>query len=388
MISLLRSFGSQWSERGVSSFRGVTPKEMEGLLSFALREGLSEEEAQKVLRLNRPVTDAGWVEAEDLGSEALLIAKETMEAGRYLEYACYESTGAPQGRAVLRLQSWEEEGVLKASHGECSDPYYQWYADHDVRDRGAVYHVCTGRHSTCRFKLPRGDRRIVIHLDRWRLLSPAIMVRSDYMREKGETWGRVVLKEAAAAKKSGAPPPRPLGDSGIEAALAEAAEGGDFPPPAPEQPERRAGEERASGSKEEVKKRRLEEHVREQMTRQDKRRRSKSPSRKRRNKDKSKKDKNKGRRRDSSEDSSGGRSSSASSHFQAAPARGGELWRQAQKKPGRLAQRSLDEMCRYLADRHETAEGDLTWAGQKVVAYLNPEHRLLILINIFQPLLI
>ena len=87
---------------------------------------------------------------------------------------------------MLKLQSWEEEGVLTGSHGECSDPYYQWYADHDIRDRGAVYHVCTGKHSTCRFKLPRGDRRIVIHLDRWRLLSPAIMIRSDYMKEKGE----------------------------------------------------------------------------------------------------------------------------------------------------------------------------------------------------------
>ena len=107
---------------------------------------------------------------------------------------------------MLKLQSWEEEGVLTGSHGECSDPYYQWYADHDIRDRGAVYHVCTGKHSTCRFKLPRGDRRIVIHLDRWRLLSPAIMTRSDYMKEKGETWGRVVLKEAAAAKAPGGPP--------------------------------------------------------------------------------------------------------------------------------------------------------------------------------------
>ena len=356
MKSLLRSFGSQWSEQGVSSFRGVTPKKMEGLVSFARREGLTEEEAQKVLRLNRPVTDAGWVEAEDLGEEALLIAKETMEAGRYLEYACYESTGAPQGRAVLKLQSWEEEGVLTGSHGECSDPYYQWYADHDIRDRGAVYHVCTGKHSTCRFKLPRGDRRIVIHLDRWRLLSPAIMIRSDYMKEKGETWGRVVLKEAAAAKAPGGPPHRPPGDSGIEAALAEAAGGGGFPPPAPEKRGPREGEARDKSPKEERKKRRVEEHIKDQMARQEKRRRSKSPSRKRRNKDKSKKERGKGRRGDSSEDSSGAKSSSGSSHFQAAPARGGELWRQARKKPGRLAQKSLDEMCRYLADRHETAE--------------------------------
>ncbi len=161
---------------------------MDGLLRFAQREGLTEEEAQKTLRLNRPVTEGGWVDAEDMGSESLLIAKAGMKAGRYLEYTCYESTGAPQGWAVLKLQSWEEEGVLRASHGERSDKYYQWYVDHDIRDKGALYHVCTGKHSTCRFKLPRGDRRILIHLDRWRLLSPATMVLGEYMKGKGETW--------------------------------------------------------------------------------------------------------------------------------------------------------------------------------------------------------
>ena len=146
---------------------------MEGLLEFARRQGLNSEEAHRALRLNRPSTDAGWVDAVDVGSEALVTAKETMETGRYLEYCYYESTGAPQGRAVLKLLDWEDEGVLNADHGECSDPYYQWYADHDIKEKGAVYHICSGRHSTCRFKLSRGDRRIVIHLDQWRLLSPA-----------------------------------------------------------------------------------------------------------------------------------------------------------------------------------------------------------------------
>ena len=68
---------------------------MDGLLRFAQREGLTEEEAQKTLRLNRPVTEGGWVDAEDMGSESLLIAKAGMKAGRYLEYTCYESTGGP-----------------------------------------------------------------------------------------------------------------------------------------------------------------------------------------------------------------------------------------------------------------------------------------------------
>eukprot|EP00435_Cladocopium_sp_Y103_P007424 s3249_g2.t1 len=144
----------------------LIPAGMEDLVAYGRQEGLTEEEIQKVLRLNRPLTDAGWVDASDLGAEAQVIAKESLEAGRYLEYCCYETTGAAQGRAVIKLRSWEADDLATADHGECSDPYYQWYADHDLKERGAVYHFCQSKHSTCRFKLPRGDRRVVIHLDR------------------------------------------------------------------------------------------------------------------------------------------------------------------------------------------------------------------------------
>lgn len=44
----------------------------------------------------KAVTDGGWVDANDLGSEALVIAKQSMETGRYVEYSCcYETTGVP-----------------------------------------------------------------------------------------------------------------------------------------------------------------------------------------------------------------------------------------------------------------------------------------------------
>ena len=343
------------------------PTRMEGLLEFARKQGLNSEQALRVLRLHRPSSDTGWVDAADVGSEALVIAKETMEAGRYLEYCCYESTGAPQGRAVLKLLDWEDDGVLVAEHCECSDPYYQWYADHDIKERGAVYHICQGKHSTCRFKLPRGDRRIMIHLDRWRLLTPATMVQTDYLREKGNTWARVLLKDAAEAKARQAGAPEAAPGTGIERALAEAGVEAGFPPIAPE-PAGRGDEERPDKTPMEDTKK-IEDHIREQVARHEKRARSRSPAKKRRNKDKSAKEKGRRRRKDTSEYSS---ASSGSSLFRPAPARGGELWRQAQKKPGRLTQRSLDEMCRYMADRSDTGGGsDLAWSGQKVVAYLN-----------------
>lgn len=64
-------------------------------------------------------------------------------------------------------------------------------------------------------------------------------------------------------------------------------------------------------------------------------------------------------------------SSSSAPDFRSASARGGELWRIAQKKPGRLAQLSLDEMTRYLAGRNEMGGRESYWRGEKVLAYLN-----------------
>ena len=174
----------------------------------------------------------------------------------------------------------------------------------------------------------------------------------------------MILKEAVDAKAGGG--------SGIEKALADLEPENAFPPIAPE-PHRRGDDEHPDKSPMvEKKRKKIEDHIRDQISRQEKRGRSRSPAKKQRNKDKSGKEKGRRRRKESSEDSSAARSSSGSSLFQPAPARGGELWRQAQKKPGRLTQRSLDEMCRYMADRSDTGGGkDLSWSGQKVVAYLN-----------------
>lgn len=70
--------------------------------------------------------------------------------------------------------------------------------------------------------------------------------------------------------------------------------------------------------------------------------------------------------------SSGGSDSSDSSLFRMAPARGGkELWRVAQKRPGHLTSKALDEMSRYLADRSEMDSSEQKWRGQKVQAYVN-----------------
>lgn len=97
-----------------------------------------------------------------------------------------------------------------------------------------------------------------------------------------------------------------------------------------------------------------------------------SDRRKRRKKRKKKKESRKKAKdlKDTSSSESESKESS-SSHFHTASARGGELWRVAQKKPGRLAQKSLDEMSRYLGGRNELGGAENHWSGEKVLAYLN-----------------
>ena len=117
-------------EAGHSLLREVCPFEwgMDALKQYGKELGLTVDEVDLALRLERPASDASWVTAADLGPEALRIAVETMESGRYVEYACYDDRGNPQGRAIIKLQSWEDQvqGLLTAEHGEASDEYYQW----------------------------------------------------------------------------------------------------------------------------------------------------------------------------------------------------------------------------------------------------------------------
>ena len=343
---------------------------MEALKEYGRQLKLTPDEIHTQLRLGRPATDAAWVDACDLGAEALVIAQEAMESGRYLEYSCYEANGTAQGRAVIRLKSWEDEaaGLLVADHGERSDEYYQWYMDHEVQG-AAVYHVCKDKHSKCKQKLEKGDRRHLIHMDRWRLMSPATMLGATYLKALGARLGKEQLRAAAEAKDSGAKPPQG-GDTGLEEALRQSAAAAEFPPGMPGASGHEGREERRDVSPPggDRKRKRLDEHLKEQVRRSQEAERARSPRRKDR---KRKGDRARKGRRDSSGGSSAERSSSASSRFHTAPARGGELWRTAQKKPGHLAQRTLDEMTRYLSSRSDMGDSEPTWSGQKVLAYLN-----------------
>lgn len=362
-------------EAGHSLLREVCPFEwgMDALKQYGKELGLTVDEVDLALRLERPASDASWVTAADLGPEALRIAVETMESGRYVEYACYDDRGNPQGRAIIKLQSWEDQvqGLLTAEHGEASDEYYQWYADNTLAT-GAVYHICSGEQKRCRMKLARGDKREMVHLDHWRLLSPAAMMNAAYLRPLGERLGRKQL-EAKAQAKTAAPVVDPPGGTGLEAAVEAARKAVESIGPAKGQARERSPRRKHSQSPSEKRgrTRSLDEHLRKGIERTKELERSRSKKRGRTDKRDRRRHSRGGHGTGSRERSSDSSRSSGSSHFRKTSARGGDLWRVAQKKPGHLAVRSLNEMTRYLSERTDWAEDENAWSGQKVMAYLN-----------------
>jgi len=111
------------------------------------------------------------------------------EPGSFVEYACVDSKGAPQGTAVLQVAALYEEDAtgryVKALHCGASDPYYQWYADPANKgERGAkgndLYHMCRSCSAACEANSHRG----AVHVDCVRQLS-----RSEVERKLGE-WRR------------------------------------------------------------------------------------------------------------------------------------------------------------------------------------------------------
>ena len=88
-------------------------------------QGLTPTEVVEALKLGRPANEVNWIESRELGREALRMAVDSFESGRYLEYECYDNGGQPPGRGVIVLQRWadQSQGLLKASHDVASDPY-------------------------------------------------------------------------------------------------------------------------------------------------------------------------------------------------------------------------------------------------------------------------
>ena len=342
---------------------------MDLLLKRGKDSGLTPGEVTAALRNGRPLSESNWCIATDLKKQSLPQALESFEQGRYLEYQCYEDDGREQGRSLLVLRTWEDQamGLFTGDHVRASDAYYEWYMNHDVKDK-AVYHVCQGAARHCKQKLARGDRRVLIHVDKWRLQSPQVMLETDYLKDLGMTRGIEAVDEAVK-DKNGEAQRLAIAGTGLDAAMDAGKR--DFPPDPPGQQEKKEKEKKRSRSPMGSKKPKgLAAHLASQ---EEKKKAALKDSKSKGKKKKKKRSKKKGRKESSSESvSSGSYSDSSGSLFHDASARGGvELWKLAKKKPGRLTEAALKEMSRYLAGQHELGAESEGWQGQRVLAYLN-----------------
>ena len=142
-----------------------------------------------------------------------------------IEYDCYDGRWRGQGKAVVELVSYEDEsaGTLKAIHLAASDGYYSYYAEEKLAVDNVVYHLCTGEAKKCGFKLPRGDRREVVHLARWRMVNPSILMLEGWSKDVAMACMRDGVRKFVPHPME---PPRVPGaapaaaGSGLDAALA------------------------------------------------------------------------------------------------------------------------------------------------------------------------
>eukprot|EP00435_Cladocopium_sp_Y103_P069483 s617_g33.t1 len=151
---------------------------------------------------------AGWK------GDLLGYARGVLNQGSLVEYECYDTRQRPQGKAVIRLIDWDDysAGTLKATHICASDEYYEWYATRDIADGKAVYHICQSKRADCTARLGRGDRREMIHLERWRMTNPLVMLEHDYSRECAmRALERAVDHDERRVPEPGRPPGPPGG---------------------------------------------------------------------------------------------------------------------------------------------------------------------------------
>eukprot|EP00438_Fugacium_kawagutii_P032029 Skav203166 [mRNA] locus=scaffold371:248364:249752:+ [translate_table: standard] len=328
-----------------------------------------------------PVSDLQWVDARSAGAEAQETARRIMAKGHLVEYECYDDRGRGQGRAIIRLEDWADYGttMLRAHHILASDEYYDWYGKNTLKVDQVVYHICGGPRRSCKEKLVRGDRRLVIHLERWRMITPMMMIQGDYTARLGMAALKEWVKDYQVTVPEAAAPPGRLNvageaakavGSGADAALAR------VPSAARDDEERERGREKGSkqepryvapkGSVASLLEKRVIEHraalkKKEEKEKGEKKERGRSRSRRRR------------RRRKSSGDSKSKSSGSSHEGFRMPSARGEEeLWRRSQRHPGKLLKSGMEELQRFLANRSEVSgDEEGQWMQYKMMGYVN-----------------
>ena len=96
-----------------------------------------------------------------------------------------------------------------------SDAYYEWYAQRHLKPGQCLYHLCSDEYGECQKKLPRGDPREVVHIQKWRLVNPLSMMEHEYTKPFAlDLVRRLVLEFVPASRVPEPPGPPPPGVPG------------------------------------------------------------------------------------------------------------------------------------------------------------------------------
>ena len=350
-----------------------------------LRKGGTMSDWHQALSVGLQGGDIMWTDAKVYPGDVLEHARSMMIKGGYVEYECYDDRGRSQGRAIIELVEWEDmaRGLFLAVHLVASDEYYEYYARNSLNDGKGVYHVCGSERRSCAIRLGRQDRRELVHLEKWRLMSPVLMMESPYSKELGLRLVRKWVEDftPVVAVPEPALPPAPRlpggagggGQTGLDKAAAEALkELTRDDRPSEEVEEKVKGQRKEGipkGSVGALLQRRAAE-ARDFQREKDKERKNRRTRRRSRSR---------GRRRDRARSPSKGKSrsegsgtSETSQGFQKPSSRGEEeLWRLSQKHPGKLLKDTMRELTRYLAERSTEGPEEEDWASRRVMAYIN-----------------
>ena len=206
---------------------------MDGVRAELKRKGGNDADWNDLLGEGLQLSDLGWIDSSKDG-DPIGRVRDLLCEGRMIEYQCYDFRHRPQGYAVIELLGWadEEERLLKGVHLAASDEYYQWYGENSLGVDESVYHLCSKGHRECGFKLVRGDRRQVIHLDKWRAVNAGILEGQAYSHDVAVSRMRTAVGRMVPqplAPPGGGPAP-PVGVGVVGSGLDEALASGGFPP--------------------------------------------------------------------------------------------------------------------------------------------------------------
>eukprot|EP00438_Fugacium_kawagutii_P005652 Skav226154 [mRNA] locus=scaffold3275:7240:8613:+ [translate_table: standard] len=349
----------------------------EALKQELLRKGGTLGDWGMALTRGLSTLDQQWHDSKEIGTESAEEARRVMTQGSLAEYECYDAGGRAQGRAVIRLQEWADYGgaMVKADHVLASDGYYDWYARQNLKADKSVYHFCGGKRKDCKERLPRGDRREVVHVEKWRMITPLAMLDTPYLARLGhealKEWVRSFVPTVPEPVLPPAPGPHPEGRgravTGVDQALQEVEEEVEKRAPLSGPKGEGRPEEKKVGPRGSVGAL-LERKAAEQRAALD----QKEGKRKKEERGRSRSRKKKKKKGTSSRSS--GSSGSRSSLFRKPLSGGGEeLWRLSTKNPGKLLRQGMMELQRYLASRTESVgvpEED-QWMQLRMMAYVN-----------------